>query len=223
MTRIPAISSEHGNTSFEEVSRRDLVRRGQWLSSVTFAYNAVEGLVAIVAGTVAGSVALIGFGIDSGIELSASVAALWRLKQDSNESNRERAEKLTHRLVGVLFLALAVYVAWDAGTSLLRRDVPGQSTVGILLAAASLLVMPLLARAKRKVGVQLGSRALQAESTQTALCTWLSGILLLGLGLNGLFGWWWADPVAALAMVPIIAREAWDGLKGEPSCADDCR
>ena len=125
-------------------------------------------------------------------------------------------------MVGLLFLALAIYVAWDAGSSLLQREVPKQSTVGIVLAAASLLVMPFLARAKRRVGVQLGSRALQAESTQTALCTWLSGILLLGLGLNALFGWWWADPVAALAMVPIIAREAWDALHGEPSCADDC-
>jgi divalent metal cation (Fe/Co/Zn/Cd) transporter len=199
-----------------------LVRRGQWLSSLTFAYNAIEGLVAIVAGTMAGSVALIGFGIDSGIELTASVAALWRLGQDSNESNRDRAEKLTHRAVGLLFLALAFYVAWDATGSLLKRDVPDASTAGILLAIASLIVMPFLARAKRRVGVALGSRALQAESTQTALCTYLSGILLLGLGLNAVLGWWWADPVAALAMVPIIMKEAWEGLHAKPPCADDC-
>ena len=204
-----------------DVARDALVRRGQWLSIATLLYNAVEAVVAIAAGTLAGSVALIGFGVDSGIELAASFAALWRLNQDADIEKRERAEKLTHRVVGALFLALAMYVTWDAGIALWRREIPDESTAGLLLAAASLLVMPLLARAKRNVGVRLGSRALQSESNQTTLCAMLSAILLVGLGLNAILGWWWADPVAALSMVPIIAKEAFEGLRGEASCADD--
>ena len=204
------------------LSRASLVQRGQFLSRTTFAYNAVEGIVAILAGTAAGSVALIGFGVDSGIELTASVAALWRLEKDADIARREHAEKLTHRIIGVLFLALAVYVTIDAGASLWNRDTPEQSTVGIVLAALSLFVMPLLARAKRNIAIQLGSRALRAESMQTNLCTILSGILLAGLGLNALFGWWWADPIAALAMVPIIAKEGIEGVRGEDPCSDDC-
>jgi len=203
------------------LARDALVRRGQWLSIATLLYNAVEAVVAIAAGTLAGSVALIGFGVDSGIELTASLAALWRLNQDADIEKRERAEKLTERVVGALFLALAMYVTWDAGIALWRREIPDESTAGILLAAASLLVMPLLGRAKRNVGVRLGSRALQSESNQTTLCAMLSAILLVGLGLNALLGWWWADPVAALSMVPIIAKEAFEGLRGEVSCADD--
>jgi divalent metal cation (Fe/Co/Zn/Cd) transporter len=179
--------------------------------------------VAILAGTAVGSVALIGFGIDSGIELSASLAALWRLRKDADAEKREHAERLTHRLIGVLFLALALYVAVEAGAALLNRDTPETSSVGIVLAALSLLVMPLLARAKRNVAVQLDSRALRAESMQTNLCTVLSGILLAGLGLNALFGWWWADPIAAIAMVPIIAKEGIEGVRGEDPCSDDCR
>jgi divalent metal cation (Fe/Co/Zn/Cd) transporter len=183
----------------------------------------MEGIVAILAGSAAGSVALIGFGVDSGIELTASVAALWRLDRDAHEEKREHAEQLTHRIIGVLFLALALYVTVDAGSSLWNRDTPSESTVGIVLAALSLLVMPVLARAKRNVAIQLGSRALRAESAQTNLCTILSAILLAGLGLNALFGWWWADPVAALAMVPIIAKEGIEGVRGEAGCSDDCR
>lgn len=205
-----------------DLSRASLVHRGQFLSRTTFAYNAIEGIVAILAGTAAGSVALIGFGVDSGIELTASVAALWRLQKDADAAKREHAEKLTHRIIGVLFLALAVYVTIEAGASLLNHDTPEESTVGIVLAALSLLVMPLLARAKRNIAIQLGSRALRAESMQTNLCTILSGILLAGLGLNALFGWWWADPIAALAMVPIIAREGFEGVRGEAPCSDDC-
>lgn len=205
------------------ITREELVRRGQWLSMLTLVYNAVEGVVAITAGTLAGSVALIGFGIDSGIELAASVAALWRLGQDADTAKRAHAERVTHRIVGALFIALAIYVTWDAGASLLQRETPDESTVGIMLAIASLIVMPLLARAKRRVAILLGSRALRAESTQTNLCTVLSAILLVGLVLNAFVGWWWADPVAALAMVPIITKEGIEGLRGKDPCDDDCR
>ena len=209
-------------TSVESQALREgLVRRGQWLSTATLIYNAVEGIVAIAAGTVAGSVALIGFGIDSGIELTASVAALWRLQQDADVERRARAERITHRIIGSLFLALAVYVTVDAGLALWEREIPEESILGIALATASLLVMPVLAYAKRRVSIQLGSRALRAEAAQTSLCTYLSAILLGGLILNALFGWWWADPLAALAMVPIIAKEAYEGLRGEKPCSDD--
>lgn len=205
-----------------DVTRESLVRRSRRLNLATLSYNALEGVVAIAAGVAAGSVALIGFGVDSGIELGASGVALWRLSADADPERRERVERTSHRLIGALFIALALYVSVDAGTALVKREAPDESWPGIALAAASVMIMPYLARAKRRVGVALGSRALTAESTQTSLCMYLSAILLGGLALNALLGWWWADPVAALAMVPIIAREGVQGLRGEPACDDDC-
>ncbi len=204
-------------------ARADLVARSRRLNIATFGYNAIEGIVAIAAGTVAGSVALIGFGIDSGIELTASLVALWRLSADADHARRELAERTAHRIIGALFMALAIYVTVDASLALWRREAPSESPVGIALAAASVLVMPMLARAKRRIGLALGSRALTAEATQTSLCMWLSAILLCGLLLNAAIGWWWADPVAALVMVPIIAKEGVEGLRGAPACGDDCR
>jgi divalent metal cation (Fe/Co/Zn/Cd) transporter len=203
-------------------ARAALVTRSRRLNLATLGYNALEGVVAIAAGTVAGSVALISFGIDSGIELTASSVALWRLSVDADHTRRERAERTAHRIIGALFMALAIYVTVDAGLALWRREAPSESPVGIALAAASVLIMPLLARAKRRVGLALQSRALTAEATQTSLCMWLSAILLGGLLLNAVVGWWWADPVAALAMVPIIAKEGVEGLRGEAACGDDC-
>jgi divalent metal cation (Fe/Co/Zn/Cd) transporter len=189
---------------------------------MTLVYNSVEGLVAIGVGLLAGSIALVGFGFDSAIELAASAAALWRLNADVNPVERERAELLTLRIVGFLFLALALYVTVDAANALLRREAPESSTVGIVVAVASLVVMPLLARAKRKVATALGSRALRSEAQQTQLCTYLSAILLGGLTLNAFFGWWWADPAAALVMVPIIGKEGVEALRGHDSCNDGC-
>ena len=202
--------------------RERLVVRSRRLNIATLAYNTLEGVIAITAGLAAGSVALVGFGIDSGIELGASAAALWRLNADADVTRRAAVERASHRVIGALFVILAIYIALDAGTALWNREAPGKSPVGIALAVASVLVMPLLARAKRRVGVELGSRALTAEATQTALCTWLSAILLAGLGLNAWLGWWWADPVAALVMIPIIVREGVEGLRGAPPCGDDC-
>lgn len=204
------------------VERGTLVRRGQWLSWLTLGYNSLEGIVAISAGVLAGSIALVGFGVDSLIELAAGVAALWRLNADGNPIERERSELLTLRIVGVLFLALGTYVTWDAANALLNREGPEESKIGILIAAASLVVMPLLARAKRKVAMALDSRALRSEAQQTQLCTYLSAVLLGGLTLNAMFGWWWADPVAALIMVPIIAKEGVEALRGHDSCNDGC-
>jgi divalent metal cation (Fe/Co/Zn/Cd) transporter len=190
------------------------VRRGRRLEYLTIAWNSLEGLIAIGAGLVAGSIALVGFGFDSVIEVSSGAIVLWRLVSG------EHREKLALRLVGVSFLALAAYVGFDAVKSLVYRELPESSYVGIAIAALSLVVMPLLARAKRNVAAQLNSRAMHADSRQTDLCAYLSAILLGGLILNAVFGWWWADPVAALIMVPIIANEGIQALRGE-SC-DDC-
>lgn len=205
----------------EATRRSDLVARGLWLNYVTLAYNSLEGIIAIIAGTMAGSVALIGFGFDSVIEVTASVAAQWRLRADVLIARRERAERFSLRIIGASFLALAAYVAWEGATSLWFRERPDESRLGIALAALSLVVMPLLARAKRRVATGLASGALAADAQQTTLCAYLSAILLGGLALNALLGWWWADPVAALIMVPIIAREGIEGLRGRSSCCED--
>jgi divalent metal cation (Fe/Co/Zn/Cd) transporter len=204
----------------ETLDRPALVRRGKLLEGATVGYNVAEGVIALAAGTIAGSVALIGFGIDSGIEVAASLLLLWRLGADLDPVRRERVERRSLQLIGVLFLLLAAYVTVESGLSLWNREEPRSSLAGILLAAASVIVMPLLARAKRGVAAKIASRALRAEAVQTELCAWLSAILLAGLVLNALFGWWWADPIAALAMVPIMVTEAREALRGEAcSCA----
>ncbi len=167
----------------------------------------------------AGSVALLGFAVDSLIELAAGVTALWRLSADFDPERRARVERTSLRVIGACFLALAVYVAGEAARSLLLQQRPTQSLPGIALAVASLVAMPLLARAKRRVAVGMGSGALAADAQQTALCGYLSAILLGGLLLNAALGWWWADPLAALCMVPLIIKEGLEGVRGRSSCA----
>jgi divalent metal cation (Fe/Co/Zn/Cd) transporter len=200
--------------------RPALVRRGLWLNYLTIGYNTVEAVVALAAGLVAGSVALVGFGVDSVIEVSASVVAQWRLRADLDPARRERVEYLAVRIIGGTFLALAAYVAYDSATTLVKREEPDGSMVGVVLLSLSVIVMPLLARAKRRVAGELGSSALTADATQTSLCAYLSVIALAGVALNTLLGWWWADPAAALAMVPIILQEGLEGLRGDTACAD---
>ena len=193
------------------------MRRGRFLEYITILWNCLEGIISIGAGVLAGSVALIGFGFDSLIEVSSGVALVWRLHLDAPE-RRERAEQIALRLVGISFMLLAAYVTFDAVSSLVKREPPEVSHLGIAIAGLSLVVMPYLARAKRRVNTSIQSRALQADSRQTDICAYLSAILLGGLLLNALFGWWWADPVAALIMVPIIAREGVEALRGETCC-----
>jgi divalent metal cation (Fe/Co/Zn/Cd) transporter len=203
-------------------NRPALVQRSRRLNYATLAYNSLEGVLSISAGVLAGSIALVGFGADSLIELTAGAAALWCLSADLNPDRRERVEQQTLRVIGRCFLALAAYVSLEAIRALVGRTAPEQSPLGIGLAAASLLVMPFLARAKRSVALQLGSGALVAEAKQTLICTYLSAILLVGLVLNALWGWWWADPVAGLAMVPLIAWEGLEGVRGRSACGEDC-
>ncbi len=199
-------------------SRSDLVKRGRWLEYFTIIYNSLEGIIAVGAGLVAGSIALVSFGFDSLIEVTSGAALLWRLHADVDEGRRERVEAISLRIVGVCFVVLAIYVSYDSVKSLIGREAPAESLVGIVLAAVSLIVMPLLVRAKRKVARGIKSNALMADSQQTELCTYLSAILLGGLLLNALFGWWWADPAAALIMVPIIAKGGVEALRGETCC-----
>ena len=197
-------------------SREAHLRRGRFLEYLTLAWNSVEAVVALGSGVFAGSTALVGFGVDSLIESSSGAILLWRLTEKDGGEGREG---VALRLVGVSFLALAAWVGWDALGSLWNREAPDSSLVGIVLAAVSLILMPVLARAKRRVARALGSRAMEADSRQTDLCAYLSAILLLGLGLHAALGWWWADPVAGLAMVPIIGREGVGALRGE-TCSD---
>lgn len=183
----------------------------------TLGWNVTEAAVAITAGLFAGSIALVGFGADSVVESLSSLILLWHFRSHEHD---ERRERLALRLVGACFLILAAYVAYDAAHTLIRHEPPEASWVGVALSILSLIVMPLLARAKRRVAARLNSAALAADSRQTDLCAYLSAILLGGLVLNAAWGWWWADPAAALVMVPIILREGVQAMRGQ--LCNDC-
>lgn len=200
--------------------RTAVVHQGRRLEYFTIAWNALEGLVAVIAGALAGSISLLGFGIDSFIEVTSGSILLWRMSVDADVPRRERNEKRALRTVGVCFLTLATYIAYESTMDLWSKKAPEHSIPGIVLACVSLIVMPLLSRAKRKVGRALRSAAMHADAKQTEFCTYLSGILLAGLLLNALFRLWWADPVAGLVMVPIIAKEGIEGLSGR--ACDEC-
>ncbi len=202
------------------LKRTAVVRRGRRLEHFTIAWNAMEGLVAVVAGAIAGSISLVGFGMDSFIEVTSGSVLLWRMSVDAQVQRRELNERRALRIVGVCFLVLAAYITYESVLELWSRRAPEHSIPGIVLACVSLVVMPLLSRAKRKVGRALGSAAMHADAKQTEFCTYLSAILLAGLLLNAFFGLWWADPVAALVMVPIIAKEGIEGMQGK--ACDEC-
>ena len=199
--------------------RQALAWRGRRLEYFTVAWNALEGVLAIVAGAMAGSISLVGFGIDSFIEVASAAVLLWRISVDADEQNRERNERVALRVVGACFIALAIYITVQSVRTLLAHRAPQHSLFGIVIAAASLIAMPLLSRAKRRVAGELRSAAMRADSRQTDFCGYLSAILLFGLAANRLLGWWWADPAAALIMVPLIANEAREGLQGN-ACAE---
>jgi divalent metal cation (Fe/Co/Zn/Cd) transporter len=203
------------------LDRERIVRQGSRLEYFTIAYNLFEGLVSLAAGIAANSVSLIGFGLDSFIEMTSATALLWRLRNDSDISQRKNIERSTLSIVGWCFIALAIYVGFESATTLIHKEAPERSIVGILIACLSLITMQALARAKRKVASGLASHAMRADSRQTDFCSYLSGILLGGLLLNALLGWWWADPLAGLVMVPIIAKEGIDSLRGK-ACSDEC-
>ena len=199
-------------SSYTNAERAHHLKRGRRLEYFTLGWNMLEAVVAIGAGWLASSIALVGFGVDSLIECTSGAVLLWRLASPAHD---ERRERLALRLVGASFFLLAAYVCFEAVKSLVAGEPPEASVAGIVLSAVSLIVMPLLARAKRRVAADLASHAMVADSRQTDICAYLSAILLGGLALNALFGWWWTDPVAALIMVPIIAREGFEAWQGE--------
>lgn len=190
------------------LERETLIRRGVHLAWFTIAWNAVECVAAIASGVAAGSIALIGFGVDSSVEVFAGGVIWWRLRRERRgEATGQAAEQRAVRLIAITFLLLAAGVGIESVRKLVVGAQPAESTFGIALAAVSLVVMPALARAKRRVGERLDSRAVVADAAETSLCVWLSAILLIGLGLNSLVGWWWADPLAGLAIVHVAGRE----------------
>jgi divalent metal cation (Fe/Co/Zn/Cd) transporter len=199
-------------------TREAIVARGLRLEYFSLGWNVLEALIALISGFVAGSIALIGFGLDSVVEVSSAAVMLWRLRADRHAQNRERTEKTALRAVGICFLVLAAYVSFEGIHTLLRHEAPLRSLPGILLAVASLIVMPVLAGAKRKVASGIKSGAMQADSRQTDICAYLSTILLGGLVFNAVFGWWWADPIAGLVMVPLIANEGIEAVRGRTCC-----
>lgn len=201
-------------------TRAALLTRGLRLEYLTVGWNIAEGLIAVGAGIAAGSIALIGFGVDSFVETISGAVLIWRLSAEASgrldEEAVERVEQRAERLVGAAFLILAAYVGFEAVRSLLTNEEPQPSPIGIVLTAMSILVMLWLARAKRATGLALESRALVADAQQTYACWYLSVVTLAGLGLNALFGWWWADPVAALGIVVLLVREGLEALRGDP-------
>jgi divalent metal cation (Fe/Co/Zn/Cd) transporter len=203
------------------MSREASAERGKRLEYFTIAWNSIEGLLAVIAGAIAGSISLIGFGMDSFIEVASGAALLWRMTVDADARGRERNERISLRIVGICFVALALYLGYESLSDLLGKKAPQHSIPGIILACVSLVVMPILSRAKKKVGTALGSAAMSADARQTDFCVYLSVILLAGLLLNVGLGWWWADPAGALIMAPIIAKEGVEGMRGK-TCSDSC-
>jgi divalent metal cation (Fe/Co/Zn/Cd) transporter len=200
------------------------LRRARWLVQGTMVYNLAEAGVAIGSGIAAGSIALIGFGLDSVIELCAATLLLWRLRVQARGADAERVERTertVRRFVGLTFFALALYVLIQSAWTLWQKDAPGESMVGIALAALSLVVMPLVSWGKLKAARVLGSAALRAEAKETLACAYLSFTLLAGLVANAALGWWWADPVAALLMVPWLIKEGVEGVRGEEDEDDE--
>lgn len=198
--------------------KKALVKQALILEWVLIAYNVIEGIVSVLFGIFAGSVALVGFGLDSFIEVSAAGILVWRLSHRGTAEEETEKEKKALFFIGITFFALAAYVLYESGGKLIRQEAPEASMVGIVIAVLSLIIMPTLGLAKRKIAHQIGSRALEADAMETLICAYLSFALLLGLGLNVLFGWWWADPVAALVMVCFIIKEGREAIRGEHCC-----
>ena len=202
-------------------NRDRAVARQRWLTAATIGWNSIEGVVAVAAGIAAGSVSLIGFGLDSGIEVSAAVILAWRLAQERRTGCKQDVDKRAQRLIAMSFAALAAYVGVESIRDLALADRPDESLIGIVMAALSLAVMPFLARAKRRLAPLMGSRAVDAEAKQTLLCALLSGALLVGLSANAALGWWWADPLAGLFIAGAAGYETVNVWRAD-SLEDTC-
>lgn len=203
--------------------RQPHLQRATALTLLTLGWNVIEGVIAVLAALASGSVALLGFGVDSFVESTSAGVMLWRLSAEwrtqRTPEELEQLDRRAHKLIGLTLFALAAYIAWEAAASLIGSERPQPSLVGIILTVVSLGVMRWLAQAKRRTAVALGSRAMEADAFQTTACWWLSVITLGGIGLNALFGWWWADPVAALGMTLFLVKEGREAWRGE-ECQD---
>jgi cation diffusion facilitator family transporter len=209
-------SSDCGDVADDD--RHTLVKRGLHLEYLTVGWNLVEGFVSVAIALVAGSVALLGFGIDSFVEMTSGLILIWRLRAERYVQDREQIERLdqrAHKLVGLSLFLLAGFVVFEATKALITAERPEPTVAGIIITSLSLAVMWWLARAKRRAARALGSRALEADSFQTTACFWLSLIALAGIALNATLGWWWADPVAALGMTYFLAKEGREAWRGE--------
>ncbi len=216
---MPMSPLQQAKARTEKLEQRAmLVKRGKLLQYVTIAYTSVEAAVALISGTLACSIALIGFGLDSAIEVTSGLAALYRLKTDGKELHRN-AEMVALKITGWCFIALGAYVGYEAVSSLIHHEEPSRSIPGLILAAVSVIFMPWLARAKKEVAKKLGSLALETDSKQALFCSYLSSILLIGLVLSATLHWWWADSAAALVMVPLMVREGILALQGKSCCS----
>jgi len=208
-------------TRTRPADRAAAVRRARWLNRATIGWNAIEGVVAVAAGIAAGSVSLVGFGFDSAIEVSAALVFAWRLRQERRDGCTHASDARATRAIAVSFVALGIYVGVESARDLWSGSQPDASTVGIVVAALSVVVMPALARAKRALAPALGSTAAIADANQTNLCALLSGVLLVGLGANVTFSWWWADPLAGVGIATLAlleARRTWSAESLQDTC-----
>ena len=214
MSATPQAADQDAGSVLTKQRRTELGRRAQLLAGASVAYNAVEAVVAIGAGVVASSIALIGFGLDSIVEMSSGLIILWQFRHRMPETRERRAL----RLIAISFFVLAGYVTFESMSALIGGEAAAPSTVGIVVATLSLIVMPVLSWAQRRTGRELGSTTVVADSKQTLWCTYLSGVLLLGLVLNSLFGWSWADPVVALVIAAVAVKEGREAWRGHHCC-----
>lgn len=201
----------HDHPKINFMRRSLLNRRVRFLVIFTISYNVIEAIVALIAGGIANSTALIGFGLDSVIEVTSAIAVAWQFSAKQPETR----EKITLKIIAFSFFALAAYVSYDAISALVSHEIPDSSLVGIIIASLSVLIMPFVALFQRRTGNELGSHSVIADSKQTLLCTYISVVLLIGLGLNALFGWWWADAIAALIIAGIAVREGIEAWRGD--------
>ena len=212
---MPTFTENPSPLSADE--RQRLGRRAQVLAGASVGYNIIEAVIAVSVGIAAGSVALVGFGLDSVVEVSSGLIILWQFRHKIPESRERQALKL----IAVAFFALAIYVGLESFRALINGSTAEQSTVGLVLATVSLVIMPSLSLAQRRTGRRLGSASVEADGTQTLLCTYLSAVLLAGLLLNSLLGWWWADPVAGLVIAAVAIKEGREAWRGENCCAPE--
>jgi divalent metal cation (Fe/Co/Zn/Cd) transporter len=209
-------------TSDDRATRHALVHHGLNLEYVTVGWNIVEGTVSVIAALAAGSIALLGFGMDSFVETLSGAILIWRLRAERGSRDSEEVERLdrrAHKLVALSLFVLAAYVTIEAAKALLTAEHPSSTLVGLVVTPVSMIVMWYLARAKRRAAAALRSRAMEADAFQTTACFWLSFITLVGIALNAVFGWWWADPVAALGMTYFLVAEGREAWRGQDCCS----